>query len=78
MTWVRRRRLQGWAIEEHEDGSFSLSHGNRSIAAGLHTRSAVMAYLQKNHRPGERIYHVERDGYRTEITRQFRRAQLAR
>ena len=73
-----RRRLQGWAIEEHSDGSFTLLHGNRSIAAGLSTRSAVMAYLQREHRPGERIFHVERDGYRTEVTKEFRRASLLR
>lgn len=69
-----KRRLQGWAIEEHKDGSFSLSHGNRPVVTGLSTRTAVITYLQREHRPGERVYHVESDGYRTEITKEIRRA----
>lgn len=70
------RRLQSWAIEEQKDSSFTLTHGNRPVATGLHHKHAVLDYITSHSRPGERVYSVEPDGYRTEITRQLLRSKV--
>lgn len=71
-----RRRLQSWAIEETKDGSYALLRGNRVVVHGLRSRDTVIGYLQAHRLSGERVYEVEPDGYRTEITRTLLRSKV--
>lgn len=72
------RRSQSWAIEEDKLGNYTLLRGNRVLVSGLRNRATVIGYLQEHRRPGEKVYEVEPDGYRTEVTRQLLRAKVLR
>jgi hypothetical protein len=64
-------RPQAWVIEEREDNTYSVLRAGKLIATGLRSTANAVAFVRARHRPGERIYHAEPDGYRNEITAQI-------
>lgn len=67
------RQRQPWLLAESEDGSWSVTHGRRQLAIDLLSRSSAIAYLRDLHVSGDRIYIVEPDGYRVDITNDMTR-----
>lgn len=68
---MTRRRPQSWLISQHEDQSWSVWHGNRSVASDLGTVLAAEALVRKKRISGEKVYSAAADGYRTDRTTHF-------
>jgi hypothetical protein len=66
-----RHHPQAWTLEEHEDGSLDVRRGNRPIATGLHSSGHAESVVRLSRQPGEKVWYVEPDGYRTELTKRF-------
>ena len=72
---VRPTRPQNWCIEENEDGSYNVTHGNRPVSHEPNYLRAVRQ-VSTRHRARERVFRAEIDGYRTEITKLLTRAGM--
>lgn len=71
---MRRQRNQAWVIAEQDDGSYQVWHGRRMIATGLQSVKSAETIIKDNRRVNERVWVAATDGYRTEMTRQFKSA----
>lgn len=58
------KRMQAWTLRAEVDGTVTVLHGNRLIAANL---SPEEAKGRMNRVDGERVYTEEPDGYRTRV-----------
>ena len=69
------KRRQVWEIIERFDGTFTVTRGNR-VVRGFATGTATLAWelVARTWQPGEKVWQVEEDGYRTDVTKQFERA----
>ncbi len=67
MGYRSRRRPSTWCIEERDNGSFDVTRGNRTMTTGLRSVFAARNIVGQHRQPGERVYLVEPDGYRTEL-----------
>ncbi len=68
---MARNRRQSWCLEENKDGSWNLTRGNRPVVNRILSKGLAMRHLSARHQPGDRVYEVEPDGYRTEVTKQL-------
>jgi hypothetical protein len=68
---MRPHRPQTWTVEEQEDGTFDVRRGNRPVTTGLHSRVHAESTVRVSRQPGEKVWHVAPDGYRTDWSRRF-------
>lgn len=65
-------RRPTWALVETSDGSFLVLLHGREVQYDL-TRARAEAYVRTRFSANDRVVLVEKDGYSSEITRQFLR-----
>ena len=65
-------RRQVWEITERPDGMFTVTRGNREVRwSPVSSLEQARASIFRTRLLGEKVYKVDPDGYRTDLTRQF-------
>lgn len=72
---MRPQRNQQWVITEQENGSYDVWRGRQQLVTGLQALTSAKSIVSQHRRVHERVWVAEPDGYRTEITRQFKARQ---
>lgn len=67
-------RRQVWQIIELLDGTFTVTRGNRQVRASATSLGQCRDLVIRSWQPGEKVWQVEQDGYRIDLTKQFEKA----
>lgn len=69
---MRRKPNKVWVVVQDQHDTWSVWHGTRPVATGLSTEDTAVELVRRARRPHERVWLAEADGYRTDLTGQFR------
>lgn len=69
------RRPTHWTVNESKDGDFTVMKGGRVQVSGMTSKERVHEHIEQRRGAGERVTLVEPDGYRTDITKQFKQIE---
>lgn len=67
-------RRRQWEIVEHKDGTWEVSL-NRRVVLPQTSETEAWRHIKQNLSTGDRVYEVEEDGYRIDVTRSLARVR---